>query len=409
MVTKYIKGLLQLLVLGFAAIPIVEASEQVNLTNEIVSDDIVSMDRVNSNEFFVGGYRGFFGIITINDEVAVFSKIKAPLAMDIEVVKALSSTKAVIGTSKGDIYQYADGKLSYIKTLSEHNEPILDMAVRGQEVWAVGPRGLIAYSSDEGGSWRLVPLGLVTKHVTLPSNSKGVWYLGAFNIEADSFVFNAKVNGKKAVDDEDYYLDANGGSIEIVNALDESSDLSISFKYSPGPQFQAGDVTLNTVTYVGNSILVAGEFGTVIKQGKDGVWNSVYEDINDKEINAPYWNASDSNGSNVALVGAGGVVSVSSDNGESWVPYNMKSDNGLFSVSISDDKKLMVAGAVGTIATHDKHKWVMVDRTTLHLVAWAKPIVTFNKNSKLVGGGRGTLLLYKNDTWSKLLIRSSNK
>ena len=218
------------------------------------------------------------------------------------VIRALSTDEAIIGTAKGEIYRFANNELKLIKSLSEFNDPIMDMAVKGDEVWAVGPRGLIAHSLDKGKTWNLLEIEYVKKQVTLESTEAITWNLGASNIDLDSLVFNPTVNGKKAVDDEDYYFNADGGYIEVVNPLDESSDLTVSFNYRPGPQYQAGDVSLNTVSFFGDSVLIAGEFGTVIVLGADGQWTSIYEDVRRDDSNMPYWIESSVVGEKVALV-----------------------------------------------------------------------------------------------------------
>jgi photosystem II stability/assembly factor-like uncharacterized protein len=374
--------------------------------NPVVYSDIVTLDRIGkSDEFFVGGYRGFLGKIQITAEGANLTKITAPLTLDTLVIRALSTDEAIIGTAKGEIYRFANNELKLIKSLSEFNDPIMDMAVKGDEVWAVGPRGLIAHSLDKGKTWNLLEIEYVKKQVTLESTEAITWNLGASNIDLDSLVFNPTVNGKKAVDDEDYYFNADGGNIEVVNLLDESSDLTVSFNYRPGPQYQAGDVSLNTVSFFGDSVLIAGEFGTVIVLGGDGQWTSIYEDVRRDDSNMPYWIESSVVGDKVALVGAGGVAVMTSDAGANWSQYDMDSDNGLFDVSIINDNNILAAGAVGTAAINQDNKWTIADRSKLGLIAWLKTIVKLDGNDFIIAGGRGTLVLYKNNKWTKLVVR----
>ncbi|PCI17017.1 MAG: hypothetical protein COB62_07735, partial [Piscirickettsiaceae bacterium] len=257
--------------------------------------------------------------------------------------------------------------------------------------------------------WELVNIEYVQKKISLKSNEATTWYLGAFNIDLDSLVFNATVAKKKAVDDVDYYFNADGGNIEIVNALDESSDLSMSFNYRPGPQYQAGDVSLNTVSFIDDTILIAGEFGTVIVLGKDGKWTSIYEDVRLDDSSMPYWMESTVVGQSIALVGAGGVVTVSHDRGKTWLKQDMKGDNGLFDVAFMNNKDLMVAGSVGTVAINHANTWTIANRTGLDLIAWLKTIVSMGGDKYIVAGGRGTLVSYQNKTWNKITIREAVK
>jgi photosystem II stability/assembly factor-like uncharacterized protein len=386
-----------------------QASETTKATNRIVTSDIVTIDRIlNTQEFFVGGYRGFLGKVALTEGGAIFNAISAPLSLDVLVIKALSANEAIIGTSKGDIYTLTDGKLEHIETLSEYKDPILDMAVKDNEVWVVGPRGLIAKSLDKGKTWQKISVGEVTKSVTLTSNIPTTWFLGVSNMVADSFVFNATVNGKKVVADEDYYLDTDAGNIEIVNPLDPSSDLLLTFSYVPGPQFQAGDVSLNTVSYSGNTVLVAGEFGTAITLQKDGRWKSIYADLRQKETVMPYWIESSAREDRIVMVGAGGVATISQDGGNTWSQRNMDSNNGIFDVALTDEHAVIAAGAVGTVAKLNDKEWEITDRSGLDLVAWLKTVINLGGDSYLVAGGRGTLLLYKNKVWNKLVLRSIN-
>lgn len=374
--------------------------------NLFVTSDIVSMDRIGtSNAFFVGGYRGFLGIIQITAEGAIFKRIAAPLTLDALVIKALSADQAIIGTSRGEIFRLENNQLNHIVSLSKFNDPIMDMAIKGDEVWVVAPRGLVAHSIDRGKSWTPVVINHVKKQVTLGSTEAVTWNLGASNIDPESIVFSPMVDGKKAVDDEDYYFNADSGSLEIVNPLDESSNLNVSFNYRPGPQYQAGDVSLNTVSFFGDSVLIAGEFGTVIVLGEDGQWTSIYQDVRRNDSNMPYWIESAVVGENISLVGAGGVAMMTVDAGQQWTKFYMENDNGIFDVSIINDHDLLAAGAVGTAAINRNNQWIIADRSRLGLIAWLKTIVKLDGDSFLIAGGRGTLVSYKNNKWKKLAIR----
>jgi len=386
-----------------------QASKAETHVSKLITSDILSIDRIpNTQELFIGGYRGFLGKVRLSEEGARFEELMAPLSIDILVIKAFSAEEAVIGTSKGDIYRLVNGKLQHVKALSEYKDPILDMAVKGNEVWAVGPRGLIAKSKDRGKTWETLIIDEVKKSVTLTSNSSTTWFLGVSNIIPETFVFSATVNGKKVEEDEDYYLDANAGNIEIVNPLDESSNLKLEFSYLPGPQFQAGDVSLNTVSYGMGTVLIAGEFGTVIILDEDGSWKSIYEDVRQEEVVMPYWIESSASDQNVVMVGAGGVATMTHNGGETWVQHNMKNDNGIFDVALSGEGGAIAAGAVGTVAILKGGEWDIADRSSLDLIAWLKAVISLGDGSHLVAGGRGSLVLYKNDTWHKLVLRSVN-
>ncbi len=371
---------------------------------KLVTSDIVSVDRIPGEaKFIVGGYKGFLGTIVLSEERAVFEKIEAPLSLDMVVVKALSGGEAVIGSARGKIYKLINGKLEFVIALSEDKDPILDMAIKGDDIWAVAPRGLIAHSGDRGQSWKTIEIDSVEKTLVLPTVKTGFYYLGASNIDADSFLINATVEGKKAQEDEDYYLNADEGTFEIVNELDESSDKKITFNYRPGPQFQAGDVSINTVSFYGESILVAGEFGSVLELNKDGVWKSLYGSISENEPNLPYWIESNIQEKDIVLVGAGGVVAKKID-GDEWKSLDLDTDNGVFDVVLTNNNRPMISGAVGTVALHDESGWKMADRTELGLLSWLKTIVDLDDDSYLITGGRGSVVLYQDGQWRKLAL-----
>ena len=380
-------------------------------SEKFFAPDIVTMDfipKIKTKEIFVGGYRGVLGKVVLSGNEARFNKIPAPLDMDVLVIRALTDNEALIGTSKGDVYRLIDNELKHLALLSEFKEPILDMAIKGDEVWVVGPRGLIAHSDDQGGNWKKVVIEQVYKKLTLASPDPMTWFFGVSNIDVDTLVFNATVNGKKAVDEKDYYFNASEGSIEIVSQLDQSSDLTISFNYLPGPQFQAGDVSFNTVSFYRDTVVIAGEFGTVISFEKENGWRSIYTELSNEESSLPYWMASNVKGDGIVLVGAGGVASFSDDAGESWEGHNLTNDNGVFGAFLTDDSQLIIAGAVGTIAEYKKPEWVMADRSELGLIAWLKSIVSLGDGAYLVSGGRGSMVLFENGMWRKIKLKGSH-
>jgi len=405
---RYVTTLIFLVVFN-APVHASEAASPEQAENNALLSDIVSMDAIlNTKELFVSGYRGFLGKVQLSDSGAFFKKIQAPLSNDFLVIRSLSDDEAVIGTARGEIYLLSGEELKLIAALSDFNEPILDISVKGNDIWAVGPRGLIAQSIDRGKSWSIKEIEYVKKTITLKSHGAETWFLGVSNIDRDSFVFNATVDGKAVVDDEDYYLDTDSGSLEIVAPLDINSTLTLEFNYRPGPQFQAGDVSLNTVSHIADTVFIAGEFGTAIVLDDDGNWKSVYGSIRQEEAVMPYWIESSVRGKNIVLVGAGGVASMTSDGGDNWVEHNMKTDNGIFDVALSANNTAIVAGAVGTVAMLKGAVWEVADRSDLNLIAWLKSVVILGDNSYLVAGGRGSLVLYENKAWSKLNLRSMN-
>jgi photosystem II stability/assembly factor-like uncharacterized protein len=122
----------------------------------------------------------------------------------------------------------------------------------------------------------------------------------------------------------------------------------------------------------------------------------------------PYWIESSVRENGIVMVGAGGVATISQDGGKTWNQRNMDSDNGIFDVALTDEHVVIAAGAVGTVAKLNGKKWERADRSGLNLVAWLKTIISLGSDSYLVAGGRGTLLLYNNKVWNKLVLRSIN-
>lgn len=357
------------------------------------------------HEVLVVGHYGLIGLLKIeNGRVIVKTLYNIPKT-DFESVVRLSDNMVLLGGSTGQIFLFNHQSEELIKVagLSDFNEPVLDISVGGNSIWAVGSRGLIARSVN-GKEWQKVEISRIRQPVMrLPSGKAGTYYLGAANIDPESFLLEARVKGKAPVPDVDYVLFPEEGTLRIDNTFDSNAPATVSFVFSPGPPFGSGDVSWNLVLQENGRITLAGEFGLVIQSNDQGQsWSSRNGSITDFEPEQSYWMAGAAQGNRVLLVGAAGVIMSSSDSGDTWEKLSKPGKEAIFNVSFMDDGKPVIAGAVGLLGTFKDAKWTLVDRTKLDLMSWVRAFVDLENGGMLLLGGRSTSLLYQDHQWKRL-------
>jgi photosystem II stability/assembly factor-like uncharacterized protein len=356
-------------------------------------------------EVLVVGHYGLVGLLRIKGDRATVEPLKNMPKMDFETVSRISDNVALIGGSTGQLFRYENGELTKVAELSEFNEPVLDISVQKNSIWAVGSRGLFAHSTN-GKDWEKLEVSKITQPaMAFPSRQPGTFYLGVANIDPESFKFDARINGKRPVPDVDYTLFPDEGTLRINNPLDANAPATVSFSFSPGPPFGSGDVSWNLVLQENGRITLAGEFGLVI-QSKDGgrSWLRRNGKITTSEPGQSYWLAGEAKGNRLVLAGAAGMIMLSDDNGDTWKRLPKPSKEGIFGVSFTDNATPVVAGAVGLLGTLEGANWALVDRTKLDLMSWVRTFVTLENGSTLLLGGRSTSLLYQNNLWKRLKL-----
>ncbi|MCC6708954.1 MAG: hypothetical protein IT492_15470 [Gammaproteobacteria bacterium] len=353
----------------------------------------------------VTGHHGVVGQLKVSDDAAKLELLAKHPDEDFTCLEAISDSMVLIGSATGKVYSYDGATITELASLSEFNEPVLDIAHDGNNIWVVGARGLIAHSTD-GKKFDAVEVKDISQPLaTFPDVKPADYYMGVSNISADTVQFNATVNGKPAVADTDYTLYPDEGFVQVANQLDANPAPTITFKFNPGPPFRIGDVSWNVVLVANGKVTIGGEFGMVL-QSEDGGASWVRRDtrIVPHEPEPAYWLGGTTNGDQIWLVGAAGISEVSHDGGVTWTNNPAPGREGIFGITLLPDGKPLIAGAVGLIGVLDGDSWKLADRTQLHLLSWLKTPVVMPDGSILVLGGRATAIRYKDGAWTRVPV-----
>jgi hypothetical protein len=353
----------------------------------------------------VTGAHGLVGLLKVDSKGAVLTRYPGIPNEDFTTLERWSDNEVLLGTSDGQVFLFDGKTATEVANLSEHNEPVLDIAAANGIAWAVGGRGMLANTKD-GKTWTTVEIAEVTQpQLTFPGTEPGEWYFGVSNLNLDSMVLNATVAGKPAVADTDYTLYPDEGFIQFINTLDSAPAPTIDFKFAPGPAFKPGDVSWNVVLFDGTNLTIAGEFGMIL-QTPDGGQTWVRRDslLTPREPEPPYWMAGTQKGSNLFLAGAAGVVRTSADGGVTWAQMPSPSAEGLFGITVLDSGQPAVAGAVGLLGVMDGREWAIADRSELQLLSWLKTSVAMPDGTLIMLGGRATVIGYKEGKWTRIPV-----
>ena len=357
------------------------------------------------DRIFVVGRNGMAGLAEVGDGTLNIQLLDSVTGEDFTVVAQLSEQEALIGSSRGRMYHFGPDGIKEVAALSEFDEPVMDIAVTEGKIWAVGARGLIATSVD-GTQWQAMEItGIKQPPLVIPDSYVGELYFGIANVNVDTVVFQATVDGQPLVADEDYEFYADEGFLLLSHALDSGQESSISFSFEPGPPFRRGDVSWNTVIVDGDDVIIAGEFGLVLQSGDGGeTWVRRQGLVSKVEPQLPYWLTGVGSGQYILLAGAAGVVSESRDRGETWNSLDRPSKEGVFGVTVSDEGEPIVLGAVGLVGNYSNGSWTIGDRTQLQLQSWLKTPVKMPDGSLLALGGRSTVIRYQSGRWQRLEV-----
>ncbi len=355
----------------------------------------------------VTGAHGLLGLLKITDTGAELTQFPNVPNEDFTALERYSDNEVLLGSSSGKVFLFDGKTVTEVANLSEHHEPVLDIAAANGKAWAVGGRGMLANSSD-GKTWTPVEISEVTQPtMVFPNGDPGEWYFGVSNLNMDSIVFNAAVGGKPPVADTDYTLYPDEGFIQFMNALDKEPAPSIEFKFAPGPAFRAGDISWNVVIFDGTNVTLAGEFGMIL-QSPDGGQSWVRRDaqLSPKEPEPPYWIAGTQKDSHMYLTGAAGVIRASADAGATWTSVPPPSNEGVFGVTVTASGQPAVAGAVGLIGILNGEEWSIADRSELQLLSWLRTPITMPDGQLIMLGGRSTVISLKDGKWVRVPVTS---
>jgi hypothetical protein len=391
--------------LGTGAAAIAAEDEQVDHRAPLVVDFVDGAYLPSQGGIVVAGTHGLLGLLKMTDEGAELTRYPDVPNEDFTALEKWSDNEVLLGSSSGKVFVFDGKAVKEVGSLSEYNEPVLDIAAANGKAWAVGGRGMIAKTSD-GKTWENVTIEEVTQpQLTIPAGDPADWYFGVSNLNMDTVEFNGTVNGKPAVVDTDYALYPDEGFVQFINTLDSAPAPTISFKFAPGPAFRAGDVSWNVVLFDGTNLTLGGEFGMVLQSSDDGkTWIRRDSLVTPKEPEPPYWIAGVQDGNRLYLTGAAGVVRASQDGGVTWSQMTPPSTEGVFGVNLTADGKPVVAGAVGLVGVLEGEKWNVADRSELQLLSWLRTPVEMPDGSLVLIGGRATTISLKDGKFSRIAV-----
>jgi len=391
--------------LGSSATVIAAEEEQVDHRAPLVVDFVDGAYLPSQEGIVVAGTHGLLGLLKMTAEGAELTRYPDVPNEDFTALEKWSDTEVLLGSSSGKVFLFDGKTVTQVGSLSEYNEPVLDIAAANGKAWAVGGRGMLAKTSD-GKAWENVTIEEVTQpQLTIPAGDPGDWYFGVSNLNMDTVEFAGTVNGKPAVVDTDYALYPDEGFVQFINTLDSAPAPTISFKFAPGPAFRAGDVSWNVVLFDGTNLTLGGEFGMVLQSSDDAKsWIRRDALVTPKEPEPPYWISGVQEGNNLYLTGAAGVVRASHDGGVTWAQMAPPSTEGVFGVTLTADGKPVVAGAVGLVGVLEGEKWNVADRSELQLLSWLRTAVKMPDGSLVLLGGRATTIALKDGKFSRVSV-----
>lgn len=352
----------------------------------------------------VAGLHGMVGLVEVGADAARIEVIEGAPKEDFTALARASDASVLLGSSTGRVYLFDGKAFTELAALSEYNEPVMDIAVDGNNIWVVGARGLIARSTDGKTFENIVIENVLMPPVKMPGAEPADWYFGVSNLDADSVEFTATVDGEPAVAEEHYIMYPDEGFVQIQQQLDMDPAPTVSFRFSPGPPFRAGDVSWNVVLAGAGKVTIAGEFGMLLQSEDNGAsWLRRDIEIVPREPEPAYWLAGDQKGDLIWLAGAAGVTQKSLDGGVTWIDNPSPGREGIFGITLESDVPV-ISGAVGLIGRLEGDEWKLADRTSLNLLSWLRSPVVLPDGSILVMGGRSSAIRYKDGAFQRVPV-----
>ena len=366
---------------------------------KFVDDVVAAADLGQDGAVLIAGEFGLVGVLRQDGEQVELELVPNEAREDFVSAVALDDGEALLGTASGSIFRYSRGAVERVDNIHEHDDSVLSLAVqRGEDgaiqtVWAGGARGLLARSDDGGETWRDAAPEIVRQPpLALPDTARRTWYVGVANIVPESVELRASSGGARLVPDRDYDIERflEDGTLTLHVSLDASPAPTLAFDFVPGPPFQAGDYTINSIATVGDTVTLVGEFGMILQGDGEGGWERRNGQLSPRPPEAPYWIHLVGRGDTLLLVGAAGAVTRSDDGGQTFhrvtVPVE---DAGVFGAYLGAGEEIVVAGAVGLLADFRDGAWSFADRSRLDVYSWLKTLLPREGGGLLGLGGRG--------------------
>lgn len=238
---------------------------------------------------------------------------------------------------------------------------LLDAQRIGDNLIAVGERGHILLSEDNGDSWKQISVptratltgvyfidsqhGWVVGHdqvVLLTGDGGKTWELVYENIDAESPLLDI------------FFLDAKHGyAIGAYGQFLESYDGGNSWE---GRWISEDDFHLNQMIAVGNQLFIAAEAGFAYRSDDDGQnWTLLNPDYS-----GSFFGIFPVEENSLLLFGLRGHLFRSDDAGESWIPIEIGTEASLTSGLQLDDGTLVISGLAGALLTSQDNGYSFV-------------------------------------------------
>ena len=311
-------------------------------------EDYYAVDVVDPDHAWIVGSYG--AVIQLRDRGRTAELLPTPEREPLFCVSFRDPSTGVLGGRGGRVFRTTDGGRSWsIAATGGVKENVLALA-RGrdrQQVWAVGPGGLVLHSTDDGATWHDRSLG---KDITL--------------------------NAVTFVDDQEGWIVGEFGT--ILHSVDAGKTWQRIEEIEGLPPY-AEDVTAEVALRVGIPPL-----------GKDDLY---LFDVAFVTPDTGY------------AVAAGGFVLKTVDRGRHWTAVRSGTRNTLFKIVSTPIGGLITSGVLGTIVHNRGEQWAVDEEISHRLFTWIRGLA-FSPDGTLgvAVGGKAAVLLSRDhgETWESV-------
>ncbi|MEQ3636706.1 YCF48-related protein [Alcanivorax sp.] len=254
----------------------------------------------------------------------------------------------------------------------------LDIAYADNRIVAVGDRGKILYSDDQGAHWKqaATPSEVLLTSVCFADARHG-WAVGhdavvlASNDGGESWAVQysdplGASDGAEPVEEErdDYSMDDLYGNPYSDNAYgDEDDDLYGGDGGAMAPVDTSGAPLLDVFCDSRGRAVAVGGYGYFLKTSDGGkTWNKALDSLDNRDGWHLYDYAAAKGGNDRYVVGEKGVMFHSADKGISWEKLNSPYGGTLFGVTTISDYKALTYGLQGNVwlTANRGRSWVKI-------------------------------------------------
>lgn len=224
-------------------------------------------------------------------------------------------------------------------TIGASDSVIIDITKAGARLVAVGEKGIIIYSDDNGDTWvqAKVPVS-VTLTAVYFINSEHGWSVGHSGV-----VIKTRDGGHTWVKQLD------GMQITKIIELEkiELKKKSIN-EASLIPIVDSSDPLFDIFFFDNDHGLVIGAFGIILETRNSGkTWSLYYKHISN--LNGDHLYSLKSENGKIIIAGERGALFISTDNGQSFSTINTPYKGSYFGVLLAADESIVVFGLQGNI------------------------------------------------------------